>query len=174
MTVNLTPVEAVWTGEYFRPVNGFWLRKASQQYAPGEVLRLVDEPERSKRSHDHYFVSVEEAWKNMPEEMLERWPTAKHLRSYALIKSGYADTHTLVCASNAEAQRVAAFMKPLDEFGVVLVSAATVTRFTAKSQSKRAMGARDFQDSKEAVLQFLSALIGIRKQELTDNAGAAA
>lgn len=168
------PIECVWSNGALRPISPFWARLADKEFDEGCVYRVVDEPERSTKSHSHYFASVTEAWRNMPEEMLERWPTADHLRKYALIKSGYADTHTLVCASNAEAQRVAAFMRPLDEFGIVLVSASTVTRFTAKSQSKRAMGARDFQDSKEAVLQFLAALIGVKKRELVENAGKAA
>ena len=167
-------IECCWSEGVLRPISPFWARLAEKEYVEGEVYRLVDEPERSHKSHSHFFAAVTEAWRNMPEEMLERWPTAEHLRKYALIKSGYADTQTLVCASAAEAQRVAAFVRPTDEFSIVLAVECTVTRFTAKSQSKRAMGARDFQDSKEAVLQFLSALIGIRKQELSDNAGKAA
>lgn len=80
----------------------------------------------------------------------------EHLRKYALIRTGHRDERTIVCASKAEARRVAAFVKPLDEFALVLVNEASVSVYTAKSQSLRAMGKTAFQQSKDDVLGFLA------------------
>ncbi len=43
------------------------------------------------------------------------------------------------------------------------VEGATVYRFTAQSQSRKAMGAKLFQESKTAVLEFIEDLIGIER-----------
>jgi hypothetical protein len=73
----------------------------------------------------------------------------------------------------AEAQRVAAFVKPLDDYAVIVVREALVSVYTAKSQRIRAMGKHDFQRSKDAVLEILAGLIGTTTKALT-NAGEAA
>jgi hypothetical protein len=91
--------------------------------------------ERSSASHRHYFAAVYDAWLNLPEIDAERFPTADHLRKYALIRAGYCDTRELVCASKAEAVRVGAFMKPMDPYALVAISGAVVRVYTAKSQA---------------------------------------
>ncbi|WP_234840443.1 hypothetical protein [Sinorhizobium meliloti] len=70
--------------------------------------------------------------------------------------------------------RLAAFIRPIDAFSVVDVKEATVTRYVAKSQSMKAMGKQDFQESKTAVLDFLDDLIGVELGTTQRNAGAAA
>jgi hypothetical protein len=122
---------------------------------------LHAEHERSMRSHRHYFSALADLWDTLPERYAtEQWAqSTEHLRKYALIKTGYCDTTTLVCKSDAEAQRVAAFMRPIDEFSIVLAKGATVVRYTAKSQSVKAMGNADFQQSTADVLAFCDALV---------------
>lgn len=161
-----TPIECFWDGDAFRPINDWWKSRARRQFTEGEVYHLADQPERSSRSHNHYFASVAEAWKNLPDALAERFPTADHLRRYALIKAGYCDSTTMVCSSKAEAQRVASFIRPTDEFGIVIVTEATVTRYAAKSQSMRAMGKDEFQKSKDAVLGIISEMIGVERKAL--------
>lgn len=147
---------------------------ANARFVIGEAYTLVEHQERSSASHAHFFAAVNEGWMNLPEDQAERFPSAEHLRKYALIRTGYSDSHTLVCSSKAEAQRVAAFMRPIDEFAVVTVQGATVTRFTAKSQSYRAMGREDFQKSKDAVLDYIASLIGVERADLASTEGKAA
>jgi hypothetical protein len=72
----------------------------------------------------------------------------------------------MVCRSNAEAQRFAAFMKPIDEWAIIEVKGSTVTRYSAKSQSERAMGKVDFEASKNDVLNFAASLIGVTRPQL--------
>lgn len=160
-----------WDGNAMVPVRP---RLADQHYVVHQRYMLVEHEPRSQKSHDHFFACVSEAWKNLPEHLAERLPTSEHLRKYALIKAGYSDSTSIVCASKAEAQRVAAFVRPADEFSIVIVSEATVTRYDAKSQSHRAMGAKVFQESKSAVLDVIAAMIEVAPRQLAHEAGKAA
>ena len=62
----------------------------------------------------------------------------------------------------------------LDDFAIVVVTGSVVTRFTAKSQSQRAMGKADFQASKDAVLDLAAQLIGATPQQIEESARTAA
>lgn len=147
-------------------------RLADKEYCIGELYRLGVIEERSRNTHNHYFALLHEAWSNLPDDLAERFQTEEHLRKYALVKAGYFDERSIVCGSKAEAQRVAAFIKPMDDFAIVTVSEATVRVYTAKSQSKRAMGAKDFQDSKTKVLEIVAALIGVTPEALAKSRAA--
>lgn len=160
---SAAPIECVWNGEVFRPISPYWVRRADKQFTIGEVVRLVDHPERSMRMHNFYFASVENAWRNLP----ERFPTSTHLRKWALIKAGFNNSVTMPCGSALEARRLAAFIRPMDEMSVVDVKGSVITLFTAKSQSVKAMGPDDFKKSKEAVLEIVAEMIGVKSGELT-------
>lgn len=158
-------IPARWTGEAFQPVPKF-AAYARQTYEVDEVYRLTAEGERSARSHSHYFAVVNEAFKNLPWDAAERFPTSEHLRKWCLIRAGFRNEDTFVCGSKAEAVRFAAFVKPIDSYRVVIVRECTVHVLTAKSQSARAMGKAEFQRSKEAVLAILSDMIGVETKAL--------
>jgi hypothetical protein len=160
------PIIYRWSGEAMEPLPRF-AKLCDATFVVGEVYRLVEHHERSSVSHRHYFACVHSAWENLPEQWADRLPTSEHLRKYALIRTGYRDERSIVAASKAEAQRIAAFVKPLDDFAVVLVSEAQVTVYTAKSQSVKAMGRTEFQASKVAVLDFCADLIGVATEQLT-------
>lgn len=167
------PIVFTWNGEAMIPV-GHYIRIANKVFVVGMNYRLVEQKDRSRASHNHYFAAVEEAWKNLPEEYADRYPSPDHLRKWALCKADFADERSIVCSSKAEAQRVAAFIKPMDDFAVVTVRDATVRVYTAKSQSVRAMGKDEFQRSKTAVLDILAEMVGVTAAELQEHAGAAA
>lgn len=167
------PVTYSWDGEAMVPLQHFGA-SCDRQFIVGETYQLIVHENRSQESHNHYFAAIHDAWMNLPELDSERFATAEHLRKWALIKAGYRDERSVVCASKAEALRVAAFIKPMDEFAVVLTHEAVVTVYTAQSQSKKAMGADAFQASKQKVLDVISAMIGVEQKALTDNAGLAA
>lgn len=160
------PILFTWTGDSFSPAGSHWAKQADKHFVIGERYALIEHQERSQKSHAHYFAMVNDAWQSLPEHLAEQYPTSERLRKHCLIKAGYADSQTFVCASKAEAQRMAAFIRPIDEFSIVSVKEATVTRWTAKSQSVKAMGREDFQRSKDAVLQVLSDMIGTTPSEL--------
>lgn len=156
------------------PASSFWAGKADKALVVGEVYRLVEHHDRSMNSHRHYFAVIAEAHKNLPDEMLEQYPNSEALRKKALIWKGYRDERTLVASSKAEAERMAAFIKPMDDLAVVTVRDCVIRVWTAKSRSVRAMGNRDFQHSKNDVLDFVADLVGVDPDQLSSNAGAAA
>lgn len=167
------PIRCLWDGEAFVPERRFG-PLCDRHFIVGEAYPLVVQEQRSQASHSHYFAALHDAWANLPEHLAERFVTAEHLRRYALIKAGYRDERTIVAASKAEALRLAAFVRPMDEFAVVTVSEAVVTVYTAKSQSLRAMGRADFQASKDAVLGIVADMIGTAPATLRREAGRAA
>lgn len=149
-------------GESFSPSTQFWQRQAEKHCQPGKRYRMVEEPERSQESHRHYFASLAEMFDSLPEKYAdEPWAqSSEHLRRYALIKTGFHLATEYVCGSEAEAKRWAANLRPLDEYAIVVRRGAVVTRYTAKSQSYRAMPEKgEFQRSKQAVLDFVADLI---------------
>lgn len=160
------PIEATWNGEVFQPISPYWARRADREFAKGEVLRLVNEPQRSTNSHNHYFAAVENAWHNLPPLMAERFNSPDALRKYALVKAGFCNSDSVTCPSHADALRVAAFVRPMDEFALVTVNKNVVTRFVPKSQSYKAMSKADFQASKTRVLEIIADLIGVSANEL--------
>lgn len=167
------PVPCTWDGESFRPLPRF-AKRCDGYFVVGETYSLVEHQERSHATHAHYFAMVNEAWRNLPEDQAERFPTAEHLRAWALIQAGFRDEETFVASSKAEASRIAAFIKPMDLYSVVIVKGNVVTRLKARSQSYRAMDRKMFADSKEKVLAILADLIGVNRETLSRNAGQAA
>ncbi len=168
------PLLLTWTGEELRPASPWWVKKANEQLIVGERYLVETLHERSAASHRHYFAAINEAFQNLPDEMRERFATSEALRKYALIKAGFRDERSVVCQSYAEALRIAAFVRPLDDHAIVSVSGATVVVLTAKSQSFRAMGKRDFQRSKDEVLRVIAELVGVSADVLQRNSGRAA
>lgn len=169
----LLPLKFTWDGEAMVPASAFLARQADRQYVVGESYMLAEEKQRSTATHNHEFAFVAEAWANLPERFTDA-PWAKspeHLRKYALVKTGYAKCQIYPCKFKSEARRLAATIADMDEFAIVIVKGRTVTRYTAMSQSRKAMGAADFQASKQAILEFIAGLIEVEPAELV---GAAA
>jgi len=167
-----TPFVYTWTGDSFEPLKRFQ-KACDEAFVIGERYTLEEVKERSQKTHSHYFASLNEAWLNLREDAAERFPSSEHLRKWALIRTGFHDQRSIVAASKAEAQRIAAFLKPMDEFAVVVVSECTVTVYTARSQSRKAMGADVFQKSKQAVLELVATMIGTDTRTLIENGEAA-
>ncbi len=153
----------------FEVPSDHWAHLADKHYAEGELVRMERHEIVSSASRGHYFATLKDAWANLPDEWAVQIPSPEALRKYALIKAGYCDQHTFTCASKAEAQRLAAFLKPVDEYAIVIAKESTVTRFTAKSQSERAMGKKGFQASKDAVLGIVAEMLGTNAKALTEN-----
>ena len=154
-------IQCTFDGRAFVPSTPFMHRRARDAFGEGEVVVLAAENERSMRSHRHFFSALHDLWLNLPERHAGApWAqSSEHLRKYALIRTGYADSQSFPCSTAAEAQRWASRLRPLDEFSVIVVEGSTVVRFTAKSQSVKAMGSKVFNASKQAVLQFIEALL---------------
>lgn len=160
------PLPCRYDGESFTPISQRFAKQADIDFVCGEVYHLVVEEPRSAVSHRHFFAEVNDAWANLPESMAGRFPTADHLRKFALCMSGYRDERHIVCSSRAEALRLAAFIRPMDEFAIVRSDGAMVEVWTAKTQNMRAMNKATFQQSKEAVLTYLADMLSVSPEEL--------
>lgn len=124
----------------------------------------------SVATRNHYFARLRDLWLSLPEDISEDFPSVDHLRKWALIKSGYHDRKSMVCSSQAEARRIAAFVKPADDFAIVVVTGTEVAVYTARSQKRNAMTKQDFADSKEKVLALIEDLIGVSPSLAPDQA----
>jgi hypothetical protein len=161
----MMPVRFTWDGEAMVPAKSCQ-RLCDRQFVVGETYPLVVDEPRSQMSHNHFFAAVHEAWQNLPESQSSRFRTPEHLRKWALIKASFCTERTIVAASDEQAQQIAALADALDEFAVVMVSGCIVRVYTAESQSRRAMGSKKFQKSKQAVLDVISAMIGVSTDDL--------
>lgn len=166
------PITFRWNGEAMEPATGFWFAKANKEFVVGETYPMVEHHEASGKSRGHYFASIADAHGNLPDEMLDAYPTKEHLRKKALIFKGWREERLHPCRTEGEAQRLAAFVKPMDDFAVITVRDAVVRVWTAKSQSAKAMGAKDFQRSKQDVLDFCDDLLGVERGETARNQAA--
>jgi len=127
---------------------------------PGSIAAWQTVEVRSGKSHRHYFAAVHQAWLNLPEHLVDEFPSSEHLRKYALIKSGFCTMTKLACKTNADAINVCTLMSKMDTYAICEVTGGVVTVRQAYSQSIPAMGRKKFQESKDAVFRVLSELIG--------------
>lgn len=138
--------------------------------AVGDVHGWQMAEHRSKSSHDHFFAVINEAWKNIPEDMADDFPSPEHLRKWALIKAGFCSETRVVCANNGEAMTLATKAKAMDKYSVVSIDGKAVTIWTADSQRRDAMGRQAFQEAKERALHIISSLLGIDATTLKEAA----
>lgn len=160
----MTPLVYMGEGQFQAPKA--FAARCDRQFVIGETLRWEVVNERSSASHNHYFACIADAWANIPEHLTSELPSPDHLRGYCLIKAGYCDIHKIVCTDEAEAIRAALLMKSLNTFTICEVIGCVVTVYRAKSQSVKAMGAKEFGESKQAVFAEIGKLIGIDPTEL--------
>lgn len=159
------PLTFDWNGEAFVPIKRH-AKEADKRFVVHELYALEAIQQRSWKSHKHYFASVYEGWLNLPEAESAKFATSEHLRKHALIRGGYFDKRSIACSSKAEALRLAAFIKPFDEYAVVTVSGALVEHYTAQSQAQNVMGKERFEGSKRAVLDYIANLLDVPASEL--------
>lgn len=170
---RIRPVLCTWDGEHFIPLPRF-KRLCDQQFCVHEEYALIPSEERSMKSHNGYFASVAEAWKNLAEEFDGRFPSDTHLRSWALVQTGYATESNFVMDSSDEAMRLAASLRRKSPYSVIRVSGNVVQEFEPESQSIKAMKKERFEASKKAVLELVSSMARTTPAELRKNAGRSA
>lgn len=142
-----------------------------RQYAHGEEYPLAPLEARSRASHNHFHASVQDAWRNLPEGVASRWPTATHLRKWALVQEGYCDERQIVCETREHALELAAFVRSVSDYAVIVLRGNVLIIYEAKSQSASVMGKSEFEHSKRKVLDRLAAMIGSSRAELEREAG---
>jgi hypothetical protein len=167
MTDSPFPIRFAWDGEAMRPATKYWGREADKRFVVGETYTMDELHVRSKASHDHYFVIVNQAWDSLPDHLAAQYPNAEKLRRVGLIRTGYRDEKQYVCESDDEAMRLAVALKDtITPYQIIDISGPVVTLFTAKSQDHKHMDKREFQESKEAVLRWIGDLLGVDPETL--------
>lgn len=158
--------QMVWRDGAFVP-QGRTALFCDQEFGEGEVVTFERHEQRSMQSHNHYFACIAEAWNNLPEAD-NRFPNPDALRKWALIKNGYCTEASVVCDSPEQARAIAAFMG-YTEGVVIVVRDNIVKRYVAKSQAMTGPGAmnkREFQQSKDVVLDTIAELIRVKRSRL--------
>jgi hypothetical protein len=166
MSDVLPPLMLTWNGEAFDPASGYWRRMANDHLVVGQRYRMVEEAERSGASHNHEFAWLKEAWNSFPDALLDQYPNTEILRRHGLIAKGYCTMVQHTCKSGPEAERLATIIRPYDTYAIVRQRGSVVTVYRAVSQSKRAMGPRQFQESKTALMEFVGDLLGVDPETL--------
>ena len=167
MSSKTPPMTFQWDGEAMVPERP---KLADRYFVVGEAYTFIEHEQHSPRSRGHLFAIIDETWKNLPDHLRVQWPTTTHLRKHALIKGGFYDVTTIICRTSSEARRWAAFMGPRDEYSVIVDQGNLISIYEAKSQAISEMKPKEFQAAKQAILAFLSDLIGVTPQALEDNA----
>lgn len=162
--MTAAPINLRYEGEgEFRTLSAYWAGRADKDFVVGEIYKMVEHHDRSDASHNHYFAAIKNGHDSLPDAFRDEYPTTEHLRKKALIRKGYCSHRDHVCASKAEASRLRAFIRPMDEYAIIEARECVVRIYTAMSQSKKAMGAKDFQESKQAVLNFIDDLLRVER-----------
>lgn len=174
--MSIIPCVFQWDGEHMVPLPRF-VPLCNRQYVVGERYRLGIHEDQSAASRGHYYAKLKEIWDNLKDEHAVEFYDVGRLRKWALCRTEYRNVRKIVCSSNVEARRIAAFIKTTDvgdAYVEVSVHGNVVVEITPKSQSLKAMGHTAFQDSKTKVLDICADLIDVTQKELADNAGRAA
>lgn len=160
-----------WDGEAMIPVDRY-RKMADREFIVGETYSLVAEEERSSRSHRHYFASIHNAWLTLPERLTDEFTSSERLRKRALIATGWYTERRFVASSDIEADKFAEFLRLRPDDGTVVgVAGNVVIERVARSQSTGPHGMRkaEFQKSKDDVLDWIAALVGVAPSSLAAN-----
>jgi hypothetical protein len=155
-----------WNGSVMIPMRPEAARAA---YDLGQRYWLEEVSERSWISHEHQFAWIASAWDNLPEALMDKFPTPEALRKAALIATGWYRETIIDAGSKAGAQRVAGYVMGRDEFSAVIVRGATVIVRTPRSQRMRGhdgMDRQEFEASKQDILGWIANLIGVSADDL--------
>lgn len=160
------PIMFEWQGDAMVPASRFWQAECDKRFTVGECVSLEEIHARSHATHAHYFATVKAVWDTLPDHLRPQFGNPEILRKHALIRTGYHTMVQHVCKTAAEAERMAAVIKPYDAYQIVDQDGPIVTVFHALSQDMRSMDKATFQASKEKVLDWCADLIGADRGEV--------
>jgi hypothetical protein len=165
-------IRTVWTGHAFEPDGNFAMAACHDRLGEGQVVLLDLDPDRSKKSHNHQFAFVRTAWDNLPEALTNApWAkTVETFRKHALIATGHCDTDMIAVGDERRAERVAAFTErmavKMHGYAVTTIEGPCVYCHTPHSQRLKDMGGAKFKQSKQDILEWMAAQIGVETDVL--------
>ena len=164
------PLMFLWEGDCMRPWPRFQ-RAADAQFVIGQSYKLQVVVEHSSKSQAHWHACIGETFKNLPDDLADKFPSQEHFRKWMLVQCGYATERVVACATMVEAHRVMALASQLDEYAVATRSGATVSIWTAK-ETKR-MLKKEYQEMKDKTLTFMAGLLDVTPDELANHGATA-
>ena len=93
-------------------------------------------------------------------------PTVESFRKAGLIACGYCHKVEAVCATNQQAQALAASYTRLDDYVVVEIRDRVISVWTARSQRRNAMDAAERKAANAAVLEWAAAQVGVSSEQV--------
>ena len=167
------PLLTEWTGAAFVPAQRH-MKRCWKELEIGARYFVEPISPRSRKTHNHFFAWLHEAWLNLPDDLAEIYPSETHLRKRALIQAGLYNEEIVDAGSNTVAIRVAACLRKREEFALVIVRGAFVIIRTAKSQREAAMDGKSFAQAKATIMAVVADMIGVAPETIQQNAGQAA
>jgi len=157
-----------------------YAKVAARQYGDdGTEHTLEPVTHRDMHRHNHFFAALNEAFKNLPEEIAPRWPTSEHFRKWLLVETGWFDEREWDFEgpeAKKKADELGLWVRAESEFARISVSEVARGKYKvivrrAMSQAIPAMKPDDFYQSKKDVLDYASGMIGVKPAELKKQAG---
>ncbi len=148
-----------------------YARRAAAMFTHGYGYLMV--PDRTPEDHRHFFALIRLAWENLPHHLGNEFPSPEMLRKKALVRTGFYNEARIAHETEEDACKTATFAANADGFALVSRRGTWVIVRTPKSQAEGAMPREEFRASKEAILAFVSNLIGVDVTTLRKQAEAA-
>jgi hypothetical protein len=176
------PVVFMWDGDHMVP-QARYKRVCDRQFVVGEEYVLERVESRSMASHNQFFAAVNDAFDNLPEKLAASFPSAEHLRKWALIQTRHFEQREIEYDTQHDAETSARYARTEDIYARIKVermpSGSGHGRWLlvirkARSQSLGAMKKAEFEQSKRDVLDLLETMTEVPKGSLMKNAGRAA
>ena len=165
-------VVCTWHGDALKPSTKTFAKLLDEQLVIGERYIVQIEAQRNWVAHRAYMATVGELYKNWPESAERQFESRDHLRHWALIRTGHCTRSEHVCETHAEAIRLAAALRSVVPYCEIAVARNLVLRLTAQSQKSLAMGAKEFKQSCNDVIEFLCEYVGVTEQQLKERRSA--
>ena len=161
-----TQIVCGWINYAFVPIARFE-KQCRANFVAGEryIVEVLHQSDWIGRKA--YFGKVAQLFRNWPERLDRQFDSAEHLRAWALIRTRHRVERPHVCATNAEALRLAVALRTEKPYCEVSIHDKIVFVWEALSQAAQAMGAKEFAKSSNDVIGFLCDLVGTTEDELS-------
>jgi hypothetical protein len=167
--MKIEPVAFIWSGREMVPLDRF-RKLAERQYRAGTEYVLVDHKGRSEESHRHFHACVRKGFDNLPEQYGEKILSPEHLRKRCLVWEGYADHTEHLCANEEAMASMILMVRKMEPYAVMKQEGLLLHIWVPQSQDHASMGHKEFETSKQKVLERIASMCGISLEELTKNA----
>ena len=154
-----------WTGDAFIPEKRHE-KALDAEMVIGDQYYIEPQKPASEKARRFFHAQLADLWQGLPEEIAERWPTVESFRKAGLIACGYCHKVEAVCATNQQAQALAASYTRLDDYVVVEIRDSVISVWTARSQRRNAMDAAERKAANAAVLEWAAAQVGVSSEQV--------